>query len=98
MEMSRTLKLARLGLAVLVGAAAGSGAIAQSDQMVAIPTPVQPTAIVLGTGPLPGATAPVRPVSSSLGWLAGGGGLLLVGGGAAGALGLRSRRVRVRMQ
>ena len=47
---------------------------------------------------LPGATAPVRPVSSSLGWLVGGVGLLLGGGGAAGALGLRSRRVRVRMQ
>ena len=33
-------------------------AMAQNDKMVAIPTPKQPDAIVLGTGPLPGATAP----------------------------------------
>lgn len=33
-------------------------AMAQNDKMVAIPTPKQPDAIELGTGPLPGATAP----------------------------------------
>ncbi len=31
---------------------------AQADKMTPIPTPAQPNAIVLGTGPLPGATAP----------------------------------------
>lgn len=34
-----------------------SPAAAQSDRMVPVPAPAQPEAIVLGTGPLPGATA-----------------------------------------
>ncbi len=46
--------LAGLGLALVVT----TGAQAQDDKMVPIATPAQPNAIVLNTGPLPGATAP----------------------------------------
>jgi acetyl esterase/lipase len=46
-----------LGAVVLALALAG-GALAQDDRMTPIPVPAQPTAIVLGTGPLPGATSP----------------------------------------
>ena len=45
----------------IVAAAAFAIAIpaqAQNDQMTPIPTPAQPNAIVLGTGPMPGATNP----------------------------------------
>jgi acetyl esterase/lipase len=41
----------------LAGAVAGP-ALAQADRMTPIAPPAQPDAIVLGTGPLPGATAP----------------------------------------
>jgi acetyl esterase/lipase len=44
-----------LGLALTIAAAPAS---AQNDRMAPIQTPAQPTAIELGTGPLPGATAP----------------------------------------
>ncbi len=46
--------LAGIGLAFALGV----GAHAQDDKMVPIATPAQPNAIVLNTGPLPGATAP----------------------------------------
>lgn len=49
------------GLVAMAAAAAcglAAPAQVQSDRMVPIPTPAQPDAIVLGTGPLPGARAP----------------------------------------
>lgn len=46
--------LAAIGLAL----ALATGAQAQDDKMVPIPIPAQPNAIELGTGALPGATAP----------------------------------------
>ena len=52
----RLSKRALLGLAIACGLAAT--ARAQDATMVPIPTPAQKDAIVLGTGPLPGATAP----------------------------------------
>ena len=48
---------ARLALASGAACIAAAPAHAQNDKMTAIPTPAQPTAIELGTGPLPGATA-----------------------------------------
>jgi acetyl esterase/lipase len=47
-------------IAVLIAAACAlaTPAQAQNDKMTPIPTPAQANAIVLGTGPLPGATAP----------------------------------------
>ena len=48
----------RAGLGALaLGLVIASGAQAQDDRMTPIPIPAQPAAIVLGTGPLPGATA-----------------------------------------
>lgn len=47
-----------LTLALLAVASAALPASAQNDKMVPIATPAQPDAIVLNTGPLPGATAP----------------------------------------
>jgi len=49
-------RLAAFAAAILVALAAP--AQAQDDRMVPIAVPAQPDAIVLGTGPLPGATAP----------------------------------------
>jgi len=49
------LTFAAIALAATFVLAAPAGA--QSDKMVPIPTPTQADAIVLGTGPLPGATA-----------------------------------------
>lgn len=47
------------GLAIAAAACAvPAGAHGQSDKMTQIATPAQPDAIELGTGPLPGATAP----------------------------------------
>lgn len=51
--LSVTLTLAFLAVAI-----AALPASAQNDKMVPIATPAQPDAIVLNTGPLPGATAP----------------------------------------
>jgi acetyl esterase/lipase len=45
-----------VGFAGLIACALAAPAQAQNDQMVPIPTPAQPNAIVLGTGPMPGAT------------------------------------------
>lgn len=46
--------VAAVGLALVLA----KGAQAQDDKMVPTPVPAQPTAIELGTGPLPGATSP----------------------------------------
>ena len=48
--------LASLGIAA--ACALATPALAQNDKMTSIPIPAQPNAIELGTGPLPGATAP----------------------------------------
>jgi len=55
----QTIQRARLGLAcagLAIVCAFASPARAQNDQMTPIATPAQPNAIVLGTGPMPGAT------------------------------------------
>lgn len=51
-DLSKTL-----GLALLAVATTALPALAQNDKMVPIAIPAQPDAIVLNTGPLPGATA-----------------------------------------
>ena len=43
---------------IAIGCALAAPAQAQNDAMTPIPIPAQPDAIELGTGPLPGATAP----------------------------------------
>ncbi len=50
------VRLAAVGLAVVCAFA--TGAQAQNDKMTPTPIPAQPNAVELGTGPLPGATAP----------------------------------------
>ena len=60
-NLRRLTKLSYLRLAVAGAAAACAFAApsqAQNDKMVPIAIPAQPNAIILGTGPLPGATAP----------------------------------------
>jgi len=52
------LKHVFMAVTVLATCAFAPMAIALDDRMTPIPTPAQPTAIELGTGPLPGATAP----------------------------------------
>jgi acetyl esterase/lipase len=48
----------RVGIVGVAAACAlATPAVAQNDKMTPIPTPAQPNAIVLGTGPLPGAKA-----------------------------------------
>jgi acetyl esterase/lipase len=54
MKRSFAKTLAALACAAVLAAPAA----AQNDRMTPIAIPAQPTAIVLGTGPLPGATAP----------------------------------------
>lgn len=55
----RSISFIRLGLVTAAAfALLGSPAAAQNDAMTPIATPEQPTAIDLGTGPLPGATIP----------------------------------------
>lgn len=49
---------AALLAAMALACALAAPAQAQNDQMAPIATPLQPNAIVLGTGPMPGATAP----------------------------------------
>jgi acetyl esterase/lipase len=53
--MSIGARLIAIGLAATCALAAP--ALAQNDKMTAVPSPAQPNAIELGTGPLPGATA-----------------------------------------
>jgi len=55
-SVAKTVKQAWFGLAL--GCALAAPAQAQNENMVPIATPAQTGAIVLGTGPLPGATAP----------------------------------------
>ncbi len=64
MKLNRKLRLLRVGRPVHILAVAASlacalplAARAQNDRMTPIATPTQPNAIVLDTGPLPGATA-----------------------------------------
>jgi len=63
-EIERVRKAARprwtrhLALAITATLLVTQPALAQNDAMTAIPTPPQPDAIVLGTGPLPGTDAP----------------------------------------
>src|SRR5690606_17706562 len=57
-RMTRKWYPVRLAVAALAaGCIAALPAQAQDDAMTPIATPAQPDAIVLGTGPLPGATA-----------------------------------------
>ena len=53
--MSRVRRFTAVGIAAACALAAP--ALAQNDKMTPVPTPAQPGAIELGTGPLPGATA-----------------------------------------
>ena len=53
--MLRIGRLTAIGIAATFALAAP--ALAQKDKMTPVPTPAQPNAIELGTGPLPGATA-----------------------------------------
>jgi acetyl esterase/lipase len=53
----RTRSYLSAGL-IALSCALATPAQAQNDKMVPVPTPAQADAIVLGTGPLPGATAP----------------------------------------
>ncbi len=56
---SQMQRLARSALAAAALAlSCAAPALAQNDKMAPMAVPSQPTAIVLGTGPLPGATAP----------------------------------------
>ena len=57
--MTSRSAIARVAAAALAAACALSAPVhAQNDRMTPIATPAQPDAILLGTGPLPGATAP----------------------------------------
>jgi acetyl esterase/lipase len=55
MRVMTTLREIATGL--VLACAAAAPAYAQNDKMTPIPIPAQPTAIEIGTGPLPGATA-----------------------------------------
>ncbi|MCW3834716.1 alpha/beta hydrolase [Sphingomonas canadensis] len=58
-HMIRPAALADIGAAALLACCAiATPVMAQNDRMTPIAIPAQPTAIVLDTGPLPGATAP----------------------------------------
>src|SRR3954471_17287549 len=56
-EMTSTFRIGRLAAIGIATCALASPALAQKDKMTPVPTPAQPNAIELGTGPLPGATA-----------------------------------------
>ena len=57
-SFARLARRTALPLAAAALALAGAGAaLAQNDKMMPIAIPAQPTAIVLGTGPMPGQTA-----------------------------------------
>jgi acetyl esterase/lipase len=51
------LRIGRLAMGIVASCALAAPALAQNDKMTPVPTPAQPNAIELGTGPLPGATA-----------------------------------------
>jgi acetyl esterase/lipase len=54
----RTFQAATAALVLTLSSAVATPAQAQNDRMTPIETPSQPTAIILGTGPLPDAKAP----------------------------------------
>src|ERR687884_909579 len=57
-EMNPISRIRRFTIAGIAAICALSApALAQNDKMTPVPTPAQPSAIELGTGPLPGATA-----------------------------------------
>src|SRR5947209_7143452 len=62
--LTTTIRLTRLAgtrlavIGIAIACALATPAWAQNDKMTPIPIPAQPDAIVLGTGPLPGATTP----------------------------------------
>jgi acetyl esterase/lipase len=56
--MNPALRTARVtAMGIVATCALATSALAQKDKMTPVPTPAQPNAIVLGTPPLPGATA-----------------------------------------
>ncbi len=56
--MNRMLRIGRLtAMSIAAACALAAPALTQNDKMTPVPTPAQPNAIELGTGPLPGATA-----------------------------------------
>jgi acetyl esterase/lipase len=56
--MNPMLRIGRLtAIAIAATCALAAPALAQNNKMTPVPTPAQPNAIELGTGPLPGATA-----------------------------------------
>jgi acetyl esterase/lipase len=56
--MNPGLRIGRLtAIGIAATCALAGPALAQNDKMTPVPTPAQPNAIELGTGPLPGATA-----------------------------------------
>ena len=56
--MNATLRIGRLAaLGLAATCALAAPALGQNDKMTPVPTPAQPSAIELGTAPLPGATA-----------------------------------------
>ena len=56
--MNRVLRRARTPLLAAIACGLAAPVLAQNDKMTPIAIPAQPGAIELGTGPLPGATAP----------------------------------------
>ena len=57
-EMNRVLRRACAPLLAAIACSLATPVLAQTDKMTPIAIPAQPDAIELGTGPLPGATAP----------------------------------------
>src|SRR5947199_8913682 len=59
-RMSRPLRLGTrlVAVGIAVACTLAAPAAAQNDKMLPMAIPAQPNAIVLGTGPMPGATAP----------------------------------------
>jgi acetyl esterase/lipase len=56
--MNPVLRIGRLtAIGIAATCALAAPALAQNDKMTPVPTPAQPNAIEVGTGPLPGATA-----------------------------------------
>jgi acetyl esterase/lipase len=55
--MNPMLRIGRFAMGIVASCALAAPALAQNDKMTPVPTPAQPNAIELGTGPLPGATA-----------------------------------------
>src|SRR5678816_2559005 len=57
-RMNATLRIGRLAaMSIAATCALTAQALAQKDKMTPVPTPAQPNAVEVGSGPLPGATA-----------------------------------------